>query len=105
LKRAILTGRSFFLHKKLPTNKEGLRLHFLYNDKWQLFSVSFNRYLPSKSQSFPSGQHQETMNYNHLFSKIYDELGKTDDSGEVASYIPELKNINPNKFGVHLTTN
>ena len=44
------------------------------------------------------------MNYNHLFSKIYDELGKTDDSGEVASYIPELKNINPNKFGVHLTT-
>lgn len=49
-------------------------------------------------------QHQEPMNYNHLFSKIYDELEKTDDSGEVASYIPELKNINPDKFGVHLTT-
>lgn len=26
------------------------------------------------------------------------------DLGEVASYIPELGNINPNKFGVHLTT-
>lgn len=44
------------------------------------------------------------MKYNDLFSKIYDSLEETDHPGEVASYIPELKNVDPNKFGVHLTT-
>ncbi len=28
----------------------------------------------------------------------------SNDPGKVASYIPELRDINPNKFGVHLTT-
>lgn len=44
------------------------------------------------------------MNYNEIFAKIYKELEKTNDPGKVASYIPELRDIDPNKFGVHLTT-
>ncbi|MBV5311685.1 MAG: glutaminase [Prolixibacteraceae bacterium] len=44
------------------------------------------------------------MNYNKLFSKLYGAVGDADELGQVASYIPELANINPNKFGVHLTT-
>ena len=44
------------------------------------------------------------MNYNKLFSKIYDGLEISEDQGKVASYIPELQNVNTTKFGVHLTT-
>jgi len=44
------------------------------------------------------------MNYNKLFAKLYHSLGNADAGGQVASYIPELKNINPDKFGIHLTT-
>ena len=44
------------------------------------------------------------MNYNKIFIKINKELNKTEDLGKVATYIPELGNVNPTKFGVHLTT-
>ncbi|PKP13399.1 MAG: glutaminase [Bacteroidetes bacterium HGW-Bacteroidetes-3] len=44
------------------------------------------------------------MNYNKIFSKISRQLNKTEDTGEVATYIPELGNVDPTKFGVHLTT-
>jgi len=44
------------------------------------------------------------MNYVEVFSKIYYQLEVSKDPGKVASYIPELRDINPNKFGVHLTT-
>lgn len=44
------------------------------------------------------------MNYSKIFSKISSELEKEKDNGKVASYIPELGSIDPNKFGVHLTT-
>jgi len=44
------------------------------------------------------------MNYNKLFSKLYDALENIRAEGQVASYIPELKNVNPDKFGIHLTT-
>jgi len=44
------------------------------------------------------------MNYKRIFSKISHKLEDLEDIGNVASYIPELGNINPNKFGVHLTT-
>jgi len=49
-------------------------------------------------------QNKESINFNSIFSKIYCELEKTDDPGEVASYIPELKNVDPDKFGIHLIT-
>ncbi len=44
------------------------------------------------------------MNYKKLFSEIAAELESLDDKGKVASYIPELGNVDPNKFGIHLTT-
>ena len=44
------------------------------------------------------------MNYVEVFSKIYYQLEVSNDPGKIASYIPELRDINPNKFGVHLTT-
>jgi glutaminase len=44
------------------------------------------------------------MDYQKLFSEIAVELRKIEDIGKVASYIPELSNIDPNKFGIHLAT-
>ena len=44
------------------------------------------------------------MYYVEVFSKIYYELEVSNDPGKVASYIPELRDVNPDKFGVHLTT-
>jgi len=44
------------------------------------------------------------MDYQKLFSEIAIELQKIDDLGEVASYIPELSNVNPDKFGIHIAT-
>ena len=44
------------------------------------------------------------MDYQKIFSEIHAELEKIDDPGIVASYIPELGNVDPIKFGVHLTT-
>ncbi|MEO0472070.1 MAG: glutaminase [Bacteroidota bacterium] len=44
------------------------------------------------------------MNYQAFFSHIHTELQSVHDPGKVATYIPELGNVDPNKFGVHLTT-
>ena len=44
------------------------------------------------------------MNYTKLFSKIYAEIQQVKNVGKVANYIPELGTVDPNKFGVHLTT-
>ena len=45
-----------------------------------------------------------SMDYQQLFSEIAEEVRRIDDGGEVASYIPELRDIDPKKFGIHLTT-
>jgi glutaminase len=44
------------------------------------------------------------MDYQKIFSDIAIELPKMDDQGQVASYIPELQNVDANKLGIHLTT-
>ncbi len=44
------------------------------------------------------------MNYQQIFSDIFDELKDVDNIGKVADYIPELAHVNPDHFGVHLTT-
>ncbi len=44
------------------------------------------------------------MNYKKLISAISDELKVLEDKGKVASYIPELKKIDPGKFGLHIAT-
>ncbi len=44
------------------------------------------------------------MNYQKVISEIYNEVKSLEDNGKVASYIPELKKVDPNKFGVNLCT-
>ena len=44
------------------------------------------------------------MNYQQIFSDIFEELKGVDNIGKEADYIPELAHVNPDHFGVHLTT-
>lgn len=44
------------------------------------------------------------MHYEPIFEEIFQEIQQTEDSGQVADYIPELAHIDPDQFGVHLTT-
>ncbi len=44
------------------------------------------------------------MHYEKIFQEIYHELQQVEDTGHVADYIPELATVNPNQFGVQLTT-
>jgi len=43
------------------------------------------------------------IDYQAIFSQINKDLEGQKDPGKVATYIPELGRINPDKFGVHLT--
>ena len=49
-------------------------------------------------------QPKESLDYHKVFSKIGTQLDSIDNLGKVASYIPELFNVNPKKFGIHLST-
>lgn len=40
--------------------------------------------------------------YQKIFHEIADELKNVEDSGEVATYIPELGSVDPGKLGIHL---
>ncbi|MGB1242519.1 MAG: glutaminase [Chitinophagales bacterium] len=44
------------------------------------------------------------MNYQTIIEEIYTQVKNGEHLGEVATYIPELGNVHPDKFGVHLTT-
>ncbi len=44
------------------------------------------------------------MNWQKVFSEIDKKLKGIENTGHVADYIPELSHINPDYFGVHLTT-
>ncbi len=44
------------------------------------------------------------MDYRKIFEDIHAELSKVEEQGSVANYIPELSKVDPNKFGVQLTT-
>jgi len=43
------------------------------------------------------------MDYTTIFSEIYSVLKTIDNTGRVAQYIPELKQVTPSKFGVSIT--
>lgn len=43
------------------------------------------------------------MNYSNTFSEIYSILKTVENTGKLAQYIPELKNIKSSKFGVSIT--
>ena len=42
----------------------------------------------------------QSMDYNKIFNKINRELETLNNAGKLASYIPELSNINPNKYSI-----
>lgn len=44
------------------------------------------------------------MNFQSILKEIYQEAKRLPVIGNVATTIPELAKINPNKFGIHLTT-
>lgn len=46
----------------------------------------------------------QVIDFHTLFSEMALELQHMDDVGQVASYIPELRDVDPRKFGIHLTT-
>jgi glutaminase len=41
------------------------------------------------------------MDFKTILQEVYNDLLQTKDKGQLASYIPELANINPDKFGIH----
>ena len=44
------------------------------------------------------------MNFKQTIQDVYQEVKNIDDKGQLASYIPELANVDSEKFGVHITT-
>jgi glutaminase len=46
----------------------------------------------------------KNINYQKIFHEISDELKEIDDPGEVASYVPEMRNVDTGKLGAHLAT-
>jgi glutaminase len=42
--------------------------------------------------------------YQNVIEEIYLMVEAGDNPGEIASYIPELRNVKPHMFGVCLTT-
>lgn len=45
------------------------------------------------------------MEYQEIIESVYHKISKIEDKGKLASYIPELANVDPNNFGVHIATN
>lgn len=44
------------------------------------------------------------LNYKKIIEEIIAEINTFEDKGKLASYIPKLKNVDPDKFGIHLCT-
>jgi glutaminase len=44
------------------------------------------------------------MNYQQLLDGLYEKVKNEVDKGKVATYIPELKKVNPDNFGINLHT-
>ncbi|MEQ9438686.1 MAG: glutaminase [Cyclobacteriaceae bacterium] len=44
------------------------------------------------------------MDYQKIIEEVYAEVSILENKGQVAQYIPELRNIDPNHFGVHIST-
>ena len=44
------------------------------------------------------------MNFEDIIRDVYQEIKNIEDNGEMASYIPELSKVNPENFGVHIST-
>ena len=44
------------------------------------------------------------MDYQKIIENVYAEVKLGEDKGQVAQYIPELRNVSPHRFGVHVST-
>lgn len=44
------------------------------------------------------------MNFETIIREIHQKVENMDDKGQLASYIPELANVDPDNFGVHIST-
>ena len=44
------------------------------------------------------------MNFKEIIQEIYQEVENIDDKGQLASYIPELANVDSENFGVYIST-
>ncbi len=44
------------------------------------------------------------MNFEKIIISVYDEIRKLENIGELASYIPELRLVDPDKFGIYIST-
>ena len=44
------------------------------------------------------------MNYKEVIEEVFQKVNNIEDKGELASYIPELANIESRNFGVHIST-
>lgn len=44
------------------------------------------------------------MDYQKVFTELEQELSTLENAGQVASYVPELRQVDPSKIGMHLTT-
>ncbi len=44
------------------------------------------------------------MNFKEIIQKAYHKIEKIENKGSLASYIPELENVDSKSFGVHITT-
>ena len=44
------------------------------------------------------------MNFEEIIKDVYKKIDAIDNKGQVASYIPELKKVDPKKFGVYIST-
>lgn len=46
----------------------------------------------------------EAVDYETIIQDLYEQIKRLDDTGSLPSYIPELGNVNPDDFGVHIST-
>lgn len=44
------------------------------------------------------------MHYQNIINEVYQSTQQLENKGQLAAYIPELAQVNPDKFGIHLST-
>lgn len=44
------------------------------------------------------------MNYKEIIEEVYRDIKNSEDKGQLATYIPELANVNPENLGIHIST-
>jgi Glutaminase len=49
-------------------------------------------------------EQDQVIDYKKIVTDVYHEVCKLPNDGKIATYIPELANVDANKFGVSLTT-